>query len=66
MKVEDWLRAVTADAEARGLPLLKPLLESLAASTHRLREADVRLPGPSGVASTAEAARVTNTPERQR
>ena len=42
MTVEDWLRIVTADAEARGLPQLKPLLESLALSTRRLREADTR------------------------
>lgn len=42
MKVEDWLRAVIADAESRGLPQLKPLLESLATSTQRLRDADER------------------------
>ncbi|HEY0875660.1 MAG TPA: hypothetical protein VGD94_19440 [Vicinamibacterales bacterium] len=40
MNVEDWLRAAIADAEARNLPQLKPLLESLALSTRRLREAD--------------------------
>jgi hypothetical protein len=40
MKIEDWLRAVSADAEARGFPQLRPLLESLALSTKRLREAD--------------------------
>lgn len=40
MNVEDWLRIVMADAEARGLPQLKPLLESLALATQRLREAD--------------------------
>lgn len=55
MKVEDWLRAVTADGEARGLPQLKPLLESLALSTRRLREADVRLRGSSGVEADSEA-----------
>jgi hypothetical protein len=38
--VEAWLNAVTADAERRGLPELKPLLESLARSTRVLREAD--------------------------
>ena len=40
MNVEDWLRIVTADADARGLPQLKPLLESLALATKRLRQAD--------------------------
>jgi hypothetical protein len=43
MTIDDWLRAVTADADARGLPQLKPLLESLAVSTRRLRDADSRL-----------------------
>ena len=40
MQIIDWLRAATADADQRGLPQLKPLLETLAASTARLREAD--------------------------
>ena len=40
MQIADWLRAVAADADQRGLPQLKPLLETLAASTARLREAD--------------------------
>ena len=40
MQIEDWLRAACADADRRGLPQLKPLLESLALSTKRLRQAD--------------------------
>ena len=40
MTVEDWLRAAVADAEARGLEALKPILESLARSTTALREAE--------------------------
>ena len=40
MHVDDWLRAAIADAEKRGLPQLKPLLESLARSTSRLRQVD--------------------------
>ncbi len=40
MHVDDWLRAALADAEKRGLPQLKPLLESLARSTARLRHVD--------------------------
>ena len=40
MTVEDWLHAACSDAERRGLPELKPLLESLARSTISLRRAD--------------------------
>lgn len=40
MRITDWLRAACADADARGLPELKPLLETLARATARLREAD--------------------------
>lgn len=39
MTVEAWLKAVVADAEARGLPDLKTLLEGLAAATTALRKA---------------------------
>ena len=44
---ETWLRAACEDAEKRGLPQLKPLLEGLARSTAALREADraVRVTG---------------------
>jgi hypothetical protein len=35
-----WLKAACDDAERRGLPELKPLLETLARSTAALREAD--------------------------
>jgi hypothetical protein len=49
--VEAWLARSLADAEARRLPELKPLLESLARSLQVLRDADVEfghpaLPGP--------------------
>jgi hypothetical protein len=40
MTIEDWLKAACEDAERRGLPELKPLLESLARATAGLREAD--------------------------
>jgi hypothetical protein len=43
MHVDDWLRSAIADAEKRGLPQLKTLLESLARSTLNLRQADERL-----------------------
>ena len=40
MTVESWLKAAIADAEQRGLPELKPLLEALARATTRLRSMD--------------------------
>ena len=40
MNVADWLAAAIADAERRGLPELKPLLETLARSTDALHRAD--------------------------
>ena len=39
MTIESWLQAAIADAERRGLPELKPLLEALARSTQALRAA---------------------------
>lgn len=39
-RVEAWLAAAIEDAERRGLPELKPLLETLARSTAALRAAD--------------------------
>jgi hypothetical protein len=40
MTVETWLEAAVADADKRGLPELKPLLETLAKSTAALRRAE--------------------------
>jgi hypothetical protein len=40
MDVNTWLKAACEDADRRGLPGLKPLLEVLAKSTAALREAD--------------------------
>lgn len=42
-RIEDWLLAAIADAERRGLPELKPLLEGLARSTAGLRAADTEV-----------------------
>ncbi len=53
-RIDAWLAAATADAERRGLPALRPLLETLAKSTARLREAEERLEGRS---STLEGER---------
>ena len=40
MTVERWLAAAEADADRRGLPELKPLLQGLAAATRALRAGD--------------------------
>jgi hypothetical protein len=40
MTIEAWLKAACEDAERRGLPELKPLLEGLARATAALRDAD--------------------------
>lgn len=49
MDVDRWLALALADAEQRGLPELRPLLEALAASTRQLRAApwndDLAAPG---------------------
>ena len=49
MTIDSWLAAAIADAERRGLPELKPLIERLAQALHVLREADFNDDaGPSG------------------
>ena len=40
MTIDTWLKAACDDAERRGLPDLKPLLETLARATAALRDAD--------------------------
>jgi hypothetical protein len=48
--IDAWLAAALADADRRGLPDLKPLLETLARSAEALRKADALLrqsPPPS-------------------
>jgi hypothetical protein len=40
MTIDAWLQAAVADAERRGLPELKPILETLARATAALRAAD--------------------------
>jgi hypothetical protein len=42
-RIDDWLAAAIADADRRGLPELKPLLETLARSTVALRNADAQV-----------------------
>lgn len=45
--VTAWLAHAVADAEARGLPELKPLLESLSRSLDALRDADRQFAHPA-------------------
>jgi hypothetical protein len=47
MTVHAWLAAAAADAERRGLPQLKPLLETLGRSTEALRRADAQVSKPT-------------------
>jgi hypothetical protein len=42
-RLDDWLASAIEDADRRGLPELKPLLEGLARSTAALREADAEV-----------------------
>ena len=41
MTVESWLNAALADADRRGLPELKPILETLARATAALRRSEL-------------------------
>ena len=47
MDVRNWLARACEDADERGLPELKPLLETLAASTQALRDADAAFRHPA-------------------
>ena len=40
MTIKSWLETAMHDADRRGLPELKPLLEALAKATSALRSAD--------------------------
>jgi hypothetical protein len=57
MSVEDWLHAASADADRRGLPELKPLLETLARSTTNLRRADVEIASEADAGTPTDSAR---------
>jgi hypothetical protein len=46
--VDRWLRAAVEDADRRGLPELRPLLEGLAQATAALRAADWNDSMPGG------------------
>jgi len=57
MTVQSWLEAALADAEARGLADLRPLLRSLAEATALLRRADWNEDAERGGQRSAAAAR---------
>jgi len=40
MNIDTWIQTAMADAERRGLPELRPILEALARATKALRVAD--------------------------
>jgi hypothetical protein len=63
MTIESWLKAALADAEHRGLPELKPILEALARSTQALRAADFN-GDASGARSAAESQQPGGAPSR--
>jgi hypothetical protein len=47
MTIDTWLQNAIADAEHRGLPELKPILETLAKATRALRAADFNVSASS-------------------
>lgn len=47
MDIPSWLRHASEDADSRGLPALKALLETLARSTQALRDADAEFAHPA-------------------
>jgi hypothetical protein len=52
MTIQTWLETAIQDAERRGLPALRPLLETLARSTSALRSADWNYDATGDSAST--------------
>ena len=52
--VSAWLAAAVADAKARNLPQLEPLLETLAKSLQALRDADGEFAHPAVVPAPAD------------
>jgi hypothetical protein len=50
MDIPSWLKLACEDADAHGLPNLKPLLETLGKSTQALRDADAEFAHPAALA----------------
>jgi hypothetical protein len=65
MTIDFWLQAMIADAEKRGLPELKPLLEGLAQATRILRGADFNETADGGRAESGPAAPPSQTGSRR-
>jgi hypothetical protein len=63
MTIDSWLKAALADADRRGLPELKPILEALARSTQALRAADFN-DVASGTPPAAGSRQPTGAPSR--
>jgi hypothetical protein len=57
MTIDEWMEAAIADAQRRGLPELKPILETLARATRALRAADVNDDASDGRRSAAARSR---------
>lgn len=57
MTLETWLEDATRDADRRGLPALRPLLEGLAKATATLRAADWNVELSGAAASPRSNAR---------
>jgi len=55
MNVDAWLQGAVADAERRGLPELKPLLEALAKSVTAVRAADFNVNASSDAKPSHES-----------
>jgi hypothetical protein len=64
MEIDAWLAAAIADAERRGLPELRPLLEALAQATRALRASDVPRQEPVGRPTLPGSAAHTDLPNR--
>ena len=62
MTIKTWLELATQDAERRGLPALRPLLEAIARSTAALRMAEWNddATGGSGASGETGVTRVTH------
>ena len=60
MTIDTWLQHAIADAERRGLPALKPLLETLAKATSALRAADFNVSASHEQRATSNEPRATS------
>ena len=65
MTLDDWLVAAKTDADRRGLPELKPLLDALADATRGLRSARWHRP-TAGTPAAVEASDPATRPDEPR